>query len=78
MSEIKVINKDNKLYVCIPPEYKKPWWADNMYREKYIEQDDGSILFPCRNCNVTITKPIIQQTSMGLMQTSQTSLTNIF
>lgn len=62
---------DEKLFVKISPEYKKPYWADFYYKEKYQELEDGSMLFPCRECNVTITKPIMQRTSMGMMQTSQ-------
>ena len=73
MEEQKVLVKkiDDKLYVEIPPIFKKPWWSDFYYRERYKEQEDGSIIFPCRDCNVTITKPILQKTSMGMVQTQQ-------
>lgn len=67
---------DEKLFVKISPEYKKPYWADTYYKEKYKELEDGSLLFPCRDCKVTITKPIMQQTSMGMMQTSQSYIEN--
>ena len=75
-NKVLVKNIDGKLYVEIPSEYKKPYWADFFYKEKYKEQEDGSLIFPCRNCNVTITKPILQQTSMGMIQTSQTFVEN--
>lgn len=69
---VKVENINGVLYVKISPEYKKPWWSDFMYDGKYKELEDGSILFPCRNTNVTITKPVMQQTHMGVIQTNQT------
>ena len=69
---IKVENNNGVLSVVIPSEYKEPSWLGYMYMNRYTTREDGSIVIPCRECNVTITKPIIQQTSMGMMQTTQT------
>ena len=69
--KVSVISEDNKLFVQLSPEFKKPYWADTMYYGKYQELEDGSIKFPCRDCNVTITKPTVIQTPMGLAQSQQ-------
>jgi len=71
MQEIKVKKINDKLCVVLTPEYKEPYWLDFMYKEKYTKMDDGSIIIPCRECNVTITKPIVQQSPMGMIQTHQ-------
>ena len=71
MQEIKVKKINDKLCVVLPPEYKEPYWLDFMYKEKYTKMDDGSIIIPCRECNVTITKPILQRTNIGMVQTNQ-------
>lgn len=68
---IKVENYNGVLSVILPPEYKEPYWLDFMYKNKYTKNSDGSIIIPCRLCNVTITKPIVQQSSMGMIQTQQ-------
>ena len=73
---IKVEKINEALVVKIPPEYKKPWWVENMYYGRYTELDDGTIIIPCRPCNVTITKPVYQQTPMGMMQTKQSYIEN--
>lgn len=62
---------NNKIYVEISPDIKEPWWLDVIHPGKYIKNKDGSILIECRDCNVTISKPIIQQTRMGAVQTTQ-------
>lgn len=76
MQEIKVKKINDKLCVVLPPEYKEPYWLDFMYKDKYTKMDDGSIIIPCRDCNVTITKPVLTQTSMGMMQTQQSYVEN--
>lgn len=68
---IKVENYNGVLSVVIPPEYKEPYWLDFMYKGKYTKKEDGSIIIPCRLCNVTITKPIMQKSPMGMIQTQQ-------
>ncbi len=68
---IKVEKINDKLCVVIPPEYKEPYWLDTMYRDKYTKMEDGSIVIPCRDCNVKITKPMMVQTPMGMMQQQQ-------
>lgn len=68
---IKVKTINGKLCVVIPPEYKEPYWLETMYRDRYTKMDDGSIIVPCRNCNVTITKPVVVQTPMGMLQQHQ-------
>ena len=68
---IKVENYNGILSVVIPPEYKEPYWLDFMYKHKYTKKEDGSIIIPCRLCNVTITKPVVQQSPMGMIQTQQ-------
>ena len=68
---IKVENYNGVLSVILPPEYKEPYWLDFMYKDKYTKKEDGTIIIPCRLCNVTITKPIIQQSQMGMIQTQQ-------
>lgn len=73
---IKVENINGVLSVVIPPEYKEPSWLSYMYNNRYTIRIDGSIVIPCRNCNVTITKPVIQQTPMGVMQSTQTTVEN--
>ena len=74
--DIKVEKVNEILSVKIPSEFIKPYWLDSMYHGKYTEQEDGTIIIPCRPCNVTITKPILQKTSMGIMQTSQSYVEN--
>ena len=69
MEEIKVESKDGKLFVRLPNTYKEPYWLEYMYGNKCIKNDDGTILIPCRNCNVTISRPIIKNTPMGRIQT---------
>lgn len=69
---IKVENNNGVLSVVIPSEYKEPYWLDFMYKGKYMKKEDGSIVIPSRMCNVTITKPVIQQSPMGMIQTQQT------
>lgn len=74
---VKVEKRNNKLVVVIPNTYKEPYWLDSMYKyghkePKYIKEEDGTIIVECRNIVVTITKPIIQQTPMGSIQTTQT------
>ena len=74
---IKVEKRNNKLVVVIPTTYKEPYWLDNMYKyghkePKYIKEEDGTIIVECRDTDVTITKPVIQQTPMGTIQTMQT------
>ena len=73
---IKVKKINDTLCVVIPPEYKEPYWLDSMYRDRYTKMDDGSIIIPCRDCNVTITKPVLQRTNMGMIQTNQTYVEN--
>lgn len=68
---IKAENYNGVLSVVIPSEYKEPYWLDFMYKNKYIKKEDGSIIIPCRLCNVTITKPVVQQSPMGMIQTQQ-------
>ena len=75
-NKVLVKNIDGRLYVEIPPEYKKPYGADFVYKEKYKEQEDGSLIFPCRYCNVTITKPVAIQTPMGMAQSQQSYVEN--
>lgn len=75
--KVRVEKRDNKLVVVIPNIYKEPYWLDNMYKyghkeQKYIKEEDGTIIIECRNSVVTISKPIIQQTPMGTIQTTQT------
>jgi hypothetical protein len=74
---IKVEKRNNNLVVIIPSNYKEPYWLDNMYKygydkPKYIKEEDGTIVIECRHTNVVITKPIIQQTPMGVIQSVQT------
>ena len=67
-----IVKKVNgKLYVELSPEYKEPYWLDRYYKD-YTKNEDGSITIPCRLCNVDITKPIQQQTPMGIVRTMQT------
>ena len=68
---IKAENYNGVLSVVIPPEYKEPYWLNFMYKGKYTKKEDGSIIIPCRLCNVTITKPVVQQSPMGMIQTQQ-------
>ena len=68
---IKAENYNGVLSVILPPEYKEPYWLDFMYKNKYTKKEDGSIIIPCRMCNVTITKPVVQQSPMGMIQTQQ-------
>lgn len=69
---IKVELRDNKPVVVIPKEYKEPFWLGYMYINNWSKDDDGNIIFPCRNTRVTIIKPVMQQTPMGVMQSQQT------
>jgi len=66
---VKKIN--DRLCVVIPPEYKEPYWLDSMYYNRYTKLDDGSIIIPCRDCNVKITKPTWIQSPMGMVQQQQ-------
>lgn len=66
---VKKIN--DRLCVVLPPEYKEPYWLETMYRDRYTKMDDGSIIIPCRDCNVKITKPVTVQTPMGYVQQNQ-------
>lgn len=68
---IKVQKINDTLCVVIPLEYKEPYWLESMYYNRYTKMDDGSIIIPCRDCNVTITKPILQRTNMGMIQQNQ-------
>lgn len=74
---VRVEKRNNKLVVIIPNTYEQPLWLDNMYKyghkePKYIVEEDGTIIVECRDSVVSITKPIIQQTPMGTIQTTQT------
>jgi len=74
---IKVEKRNNKLVVVIPNTYKEPYWLDNIYKyghkePKYVIEEDGTIVIECRDAPVTITKPIVQQTPVGVVQTIQT------
>lgn len=73
---IKVEKRNDKLVVVIPNTYKEPYWLDNMYKygykePRYIKEEDGTIIVECRDTDVTITRPIIQQTPVGTIQTMQ-------
>ena len=76
MEEIKVENKDGKLFVRLPNTYKEPYWLDYMYGNKCIVNDDGSTLIPCRDCAVSIVRPVIKQTPMGMIQTAEKYVEN--
>lgn len=76
MEEIKVVNKDGKLFVHLSNMYKEPYWLNYMYGDKCIKNEDGSILIPCRNCSVSIVKPVIKQTHMGMIQTAEKYIEN--
>ena len=68
---LNVVRVNGKISVVIPSEYKEPDWLDRYYKD-YTKNDDGSITIPCRLCNVDITKPILQQTNIGVVRTNQT------
>lgn len=73
---ITVEKVNDVMSVKITSEYKKPWWLDTMYYGRYTEQEDGTLVIPCRTCNVTITKPIVMKTPMGMAQSSKTYVEN--
>lgn len=78
---IKVEKRNNKLVVIIPNTYKEPYWLDNMYKyghkePKYIREEDGTLVIECRDTPVVITRPIIQQTPVGVIQTKQSITEN--
>lgn len=73
---IKVEKINDKLFVIIPPEYKEPWWIDTMYKDTIVRDNEKGLIVPTRPCTVQITKPIYQQSPMGMIQTKQSYVEN--
>ena len=73
---IKVEKINDKLFVIIPPEYKEPWWIDTMYKDTIVRDNEKRLIVPTRPCTVQITKPIYQQSPMGMIQTKQSYVEN--
>jgi hypothetical protein len=68
---ITVIEEDGKLYASVPlDKYKKPHWISYMHIGEVIEKEN-LLLIPCRKTRVIISKPVVQRTPMGMVQSVQ-------
>ena len=74
---IKVEERNGNKVVVIPKEYELPWYLEKPTLYKVTIDEQGNYIVPCRPCTVTIIKPVVQRSPMGMIQTQQTIYDNV-